>query len=257
MLKLWPAGFLLVFNVIHDASNMPPFQLPEFMEGMAYIEGGVYERGCGQFGPEHGAPRHRVRLREFMIDKREVTNREYEKLFPDHRYRRSQISFCDDCPVTKVTWYNAAEYCYVTGKALPTEAQWEKAAGGKDGCEFPWGPDFDQEKRPARGGFKLKDGASPVGSFPPNKHGIYDMGGNVWEWVSDWYFPYPNVDDHVLFEPRGPSRGQVKVRRGGSWSDTINSMATGYRDWSYPYSRSMNDIGFRCALTLKSNGKPN
>ena len=59
---------MLILNVVHDSSKSPPFQLPEFMDGMAYVEGGIYERGCGQFGPEHGAPRHRVRLLEFMIE---------------------------------------------------------------------------------------------------------------------------------------------------------------------------------------------
>ena len=257
MLKLSFAALILILSASQGSSKTPPFELPEFMEGMVYIKGGVFERGCNQFGPEHGAPRHRVRLREFMIDKYEVTNKEYEKIFPEHGLRRSHFSNCDDCPVTKITWYSAAEFCYVKGKALPTEAQWEMAAGGEDGCEFPWGPNFEVEKPLGRGGVNLKDGASPVGSFPSNKFGIYDMGGNVWEWVADWYYPYLNPGDHIIFEPRGPKRGQVKVRRGGSWPDTINSMATGYRDWSYPFSRSMNDIGFRCALTLKLNGKPN
>ena len=257
MFKLWSSAAMALGLFLNASSDIqaPPFPLPEFMKNMVFIEGGTYTRGCDQFGPEHGGPAHRVRLIEFVIDKYEVTNRKFEEVFPEHRNRRSRFSHCDDCPVTKVTWYDAAEFCYITGKALPSEAQWEKAAGGKNGCEFPWGPGFDEIKPQGRGGLKLKDGASPVGSFPENKYGLYDMGGNVWEWVADWYYPYYDVQENVLFEPRGPKRGQMKVRRGGSWPDTIRSMTAGYRDWSYPYSRSFNDIGFRCALTLKKNGK--
>lgn len=245
------AGLLLTGDP-GSSGPKPPFSPPEFMKDMVYFEAAEYDRGCDQLGPEHGAPVHRVRLREFMIDRHEVTNAQFEEIFPDHVNRRSKFAHCDDCPVTKVTWYDAAEFCYTKGKALPTEAQWELAAGGKNGCEFPWGPDFDAEKPQGRGGLKLADGASPVGQFPPNRFGIYDMGGNVWEWVADWYYPYPDTQGHVLFEPRGPQSGDMKVRRGGSWSDSVRSMVTGYRDWSYAFSRSFNDVGFRCAITLKS-----
>jgi formylglycine-generating enzyme required for sulfatase activity len=101
----------------------------------------------------------------------------------------------------------------------------------------------------ARGGLKLRDKASPVGQYPPNKFGIYDMAGNMWEWVADWFQPYL-VTPEVLYNPRGPASGIMKVRRGGSWSDSVKSMATGYRDWSNPSSRSFNDIGFRCAINI-------
>ncbi len=217
---------------------------------MVLIPAGKFKRGCDKFGPQHGAPAHEVYLNSFMIDKYEVTNKELEKIMPDHKLRRSKLSHCDDCPVSKITWYEAADYCHLIGKSLPSEAQWEKAAGGDTGCDFPWGKEFDSEKKLARGGFQLKEGPLPVGSYPPNKYGLYDMAGNLWEWVADWYSPqYYSME--VMYNPRGPKRGVMKVRRGGAWSDSIIAMRTGYRDWSYPFSRSFSDIGFRCVINLK------
>jgi formylglycine-generating enzyme required for sulfatase activity len=217
---------------------------------MVLIPAGKFMLGCDSLGPEHGAPAHEVYLDSFMIDKYEVTNKKFEEIMPDHKLRRSPVSHCDDCPVSKVTWYEAADYCYLIGKSLPSEAQWEKAAGGANGCEYPWGPEFDPAKGLAHGGKKLKEGASPVGKYPPNKYGIYDMGGNMWEWVTDWYSPqYYSME--VMYNPRGPRRGVMKVRRGGAWSDSTGAMRVGYRDWSYPFSRSYSDIGFRCVINLK------
>ncbi|MDP6712574.1 MAG: SUMF1/EgtB/PvdO family nonheme iron enzyme [Nitrospinaceae bacterium] len=219
-------------------------------DDMVLIPGGKFKMGCNQFGPRHGGPEHVVHLDAFMIDKYEVSNKRFEQIDKDHELRRSVLSYCDDCPVTKISWYEAVDFCYLTGKTLPTEAQWERAAGGNDGCAFPWGNDFDPKANQAWGGLKLRDNTKPVGSFPPNENGIYDMAGNVWEWVSDWYasgYHFPEF----LYNPKGPSRGVMKVRRGGSWSDSINAMATGYRDWSYPLSRGFNDIGFRCAINIK------
>lgn len=238
-----------------DLYPQPPVR--DLTEGMVFIPAGNFVRGCDKFGPEHGAPVHAVYLDEFMIDKYEITNSRYEELFSEHNLRRSMLSHCDDCAVTKITWYDAAEYCYLIGKALPSEAQWEIAAGAANGCEFPWGPEFKLGDPSARGGLKLKDNASPVGSYPPNKYGIYDMAGNVWEWVADWFAPYDlgvnGMHNTILHNPRGPLTGHMKVRRGGAWSDSIKAMAAGYRDMSYPLSRSLNDVGFRCAINLRPN----
>jgi formylglycine-generating enzyme required for sulfatase activity len=219
-------------------------------DDMVMIASGKFQMGCNQFGPMHGAPNHLVYLNEFMIDRFEVTNKIFERIIPDHNLRRSRLSNCDECPVTNVSWYEAADYCYLIGKTLPTEAQWEKAAGESDGCAFPWGKDFDLNQNQGRGGLEMKDKSAPVGSYPPNINGIYDMGGNVWEWVSDWMAPGYQVSD-VLIDPRGPNSGIMKVRRGGAYSDSIKAMATGYRDWSHPSSRYFSDIGFRCAINVK------
>ncbi|MFQ5443650.1 MAG: formylglycine-generating enzyme family protein [Nitrospinales bacterium] len=218
-------------------------------EDMKLIPAGPFMRGCDPLGPDHGAPRHKVYLDSFMMDQFEVTNHRLEEVMPDHKLRRSPVSHCDRCPASKITWYEAADYCYLIGKALPSEAQWEKAAGGADGCEFPWGKEFDPKL--AHGGLKLSVGAAEVGSYPPNKYGLYDMAGNMWEWVGDWYSQIYYFME-VLYNPRGPGKGVMKVRRGGAWSDDLKGMRVGYRDWSYPFSRSYSDIGFRCVINFKN-----
>ena len=221
------------------------------LDDMVFILKGTFKRGCNRFGPQHGAPEQAVHLDSFWIDKYEVTNKKFESIFPEHNLRRSIYGDCDDCPVSKISWYEAADYCHLVGKSLPSEAQWERAAGNGNGCEFPWGNGFDLMSPPARGGLKLHDKAFPVGSFSPNGNGLYDMAGNVWEWVSDWFsIRYYYAD--TLHNPRGPMSGIMKVRRGGSWSDSVKAMASGYRDWSSPFSRGFTDIGFRCSVNLNS-----
>ena len=221
------------------------------LDDMVFIAKGTFKRGCNRFGPQHGAPEQAVHLDSFWIDKYEVTNKKFESIFPEHNLRRSIYGDCDDCPVSKISWYEAADYCHLVGKSLPSEAQWERAAGNGNGCEFPWGNGFDLMNPPARGGLKLHDKVLPVGSFAPNGNGLYDMAGNVWEWVSYWFsIRYYYAD--TLHNPRGPMSGIMKVRRGGSWSDSVKAMASGYRDWSSPFSRGFTDIGFRCTVNLNS-----
>ena len=245
--------FLLFFSCsIFFGNNITTWaENSKVLDDMVFIPKGVFKRGCNRFGPQHGAPEQAVHLDSFWIDKYEVTNKKFESIFPEHNLRRSIYGDCDDCPVSKISWYEAADYCHLVGKSLPSEAQWERAAGNGNGCEFPWGNGFDLMSPPARGGLKLHDKAFPVGSFSPNGNGLYDMAGNVWEWVSDWFsIRYYYAD--TLHNPRGPMSGIMKVRRGGSWSDSVKAMASGYRDWSSPFSRGFTDIGFRCTVNLNS-----
>jgi len=130
-----------------------------------------------------------------------------------------------DHPVTLVRYEDAAAYCTwlssVTGRSfrLPTEAEWEKAArGGMESKQYPWGDRLD----PARANYlqepgqKRSHGTSPCRQFPANGYGLFDMAGNVWEWVQDWYDPgyYSSSPEQ---NPAGPAGGTLRIVRGGGW----------------------------------------
>ena len=167
-----------------------------------------------------------------------------------------------DHPVHSVTWYGAAAFCDWRGTRLPTEAEWEMAASWEathnEKRLYPWGNRFDGavvnfcdascNQLQANGAYD--DGyaeTAPAGSYPGGRSavGAYDMGGNVWEWVADWFSP--RYYSHSPQEnPQGPAAGQARVLRGGSWFDTGNFTATVFRTGLPPH-RSNDSVGFRCA----------
>lgn len=156
-------------------------------------------------------------------------------------------------PVVLIGRDDAVAYCRwlseATGKTcrLPTEAQWERAArGGVDGQKYPWGDDCTA----AHGNYlpepstKRERGTRPAGMYPANGYGLYDMAGNVWEWVSDWYAPDYYATSEAR-DPAGPRHGTIRIVRGGSWvNDDISMLRCAYRHKvppdTYAYS-----IGFR------------
>lgn len=219
-------------------------------------------------------PVHRVSLNAFSIDSLEVTSADYSAFVqatgataPYHWGGAEPAPAKANLPVYNVSWHEAAAYCAWRGARLPTEAEWEKAArGGVPDVDYPWGNEYESEEaQPAPAGEvaakpgsaparapRLKHahsgsagGPRPVGSFEPNGFGIYDMSGNVWEWVSDWYDLY-YYGVSPIQNPRGPDQGGYKVIRGGSWADTDPRLGAVYfRNYTSPDERTPT-IGFRC-----------
>lgn len=245
----------------------------------------LFRDGCQADWFSASEPVHTILLGRYYIDIHEVTNEAYSAFLneagascsgkpcfdPEH----SQISLSGNIysaapdnallPAAGVTWHGAAAYCEWREARLPTEAEWEKAAAwdesGSLSRQYPWGNEFDGQRlnfcdvscAEQQANSKYDDGytkAAPVASFMDGRSaaGLFDMAGNVWEWVADWYDPtwYANSPES---DPRGPEEGEEKVVRGGSWFDTGNFTSSAIRFPSSPDNADQT-IGFRCAAGL-------
>ena len=157
-----------------------------------------------------------------------------------------RLLYLDKEPATDVSWHDADAYCKWDGERLPSEAEWEKAARGVNGSEFPWGAKWAPGNSNT-GEESWDDGVAPVGSYPKDKspYGVFDMAGNVSEWVADWYQPYPGTDY------KSDAFGKkFKVLRGAAWGReghyAMHQFQRGaYRFYLDPNSM-MEDVGFRC-----------
>ena len=239
------------------------------------MEAGEFIRGGED---DNEKPVRKIYLDEFMIGKYPVTNQEFRVFLNDKGYETkeywtsegwqwrqdeniSEPELWHDCkgngpnfPVVGVSWYEAAAYVNWLSKktgqryCLPTEAQWEKAARGDHGFQYPWGNDFDKDKcNSDEGGLGR---TNPMGIFPSGKspYGCLDMTGNMWEWCADWYVDnyYKGCPDK---NPQGPEVGSVRILRGGSWFDPDWHCRAADRFHLNPAERD-DDFGFRLLRAL-------
>ena len=224
--------------------------------GMVLIPAGEFIMGKNSAGTTDWQPEHKVTLDAFYMDKYEVTNKQYFEFCkstgnPLPEFWGSSQFKCSfefpDNPVVGISFTDAIKYAQWAGKRLPTEAEWEYAArGGLPDSNYPWGNQIDSTL--CNYGKKYK-GTMKTGSFKPNGYGLFDMGGNVWEWTMDNYGSdyYANSPDQ---NPAGPGSGRFKVIRGGSWHSGAMCIQTYYRNGLSP---SWIDfaVGFRCAKNAK------
>lgn len=173
-------------------------------------------------------PKHRVYLDAYFIDKFEVTSAHYKECVNVGKCSKPvAMNWYNDSskanhPVVYVNWHQAGAYCKWLGKRLPTEAEWEKAARGEKGNIYPWGNEFDCNKSCSSASPCKQESTCAVGNFKSDvsPYGVYDMAGNVFEWVFDWYDRnyYAKSSEK---NPEGPSNGQSRVLRGGAWGEGI------------------------------------
>jgi formylglycine-generating enzyme required for sulfatase activity len=227
---------------------------------MVFVQAGDFPMGSSN-GNADEKPIHSVYLSAYYIDKFEVTNELYRVCVnagscnpPVKSGSSTQSSYYgnsqfNDYPVVYVTWTMAKNYCEWRGAKLPTEAQWEKAARGSDGRTYPWGKGAaDCQRANYHGNTNgCVGGTSPAGNYENGKspYGAYDMAGNVWEWVADWYSAI-YYQTSLTSNPPGPDTGQSRVIRGGSWTrDNFSIRSTTRVNYAPSYNNF--DIGFRCA----------
>ena len=244
---------------------------------MVMIPAGCFTMGTNNIGSEQNqgfpneSPEHEVCLKDYYLDQFEVTIVRYAKFLeaakhdPPSLWDEDAIAAAADRPVIDVSWPDAEAYCKWAGKRLPTEAEWEKAARGTDGRRYPWGhltpfPDLANYNRgdwvsypvtlaPVTygvQGLNIRLGIQKGGGR--SAYGIYNMAGNVSEWVADWYDREYYKKTPPKDNPTGPESGSKKIYRGGSWIDAPRLLRTTARFSAEPdfHDRTM---GFRCAMS--------
>jgi len=242
-------------------SSTPPAEIIDDKSiPMRLVSAGTFT--MGRDGDDRSDPAHVIHLESFYMDKFEVTNAHYAECVKagvcdlphetksDFRPIYYGDPEYDNFPVMHVDWGMARTYCETwRGMRLPTEAEWEKAARGTDGRSYPWGEgigcdraNFDGDPDPFN--FCVGD-TSEAGSYESGQspYGLYDMAGNLFEWTSSLYKPYPYDGTDGREDLARPGS---RVIRGGSWSEGPNDQKAFYRSWIGP-ELSESAIGFRCA----------
>jgi sulfatase modifying factor 1 len=208
----------------------------------------------GNQNAERSPREHRVWVSDFLMDKTGVTWGQYKQFVEETGIPLPPNDpfwgIHDDHPAVYVTWQDANAYCTWAGGRLPTEAEREKGARGTDDRKFPWG---DEEPNPELGVFRRSWGhaaTAAVGTHAAgaSPYGLLDMGGNVWEWCSDWY-DQGYYNESPYRDPKGPSNGISHVVRGGSWDSRPDVLSASCRSWGHR-GYSEGDFGFRCAMNV-------
>ena len=250
--------------------------------GMVKIDGGTFPMGTDKVDKEKHAlsiglekpwyadefPEHRQIVQSFYMDRFEVTNREFyifaqatDRLTPSHWGGPKYLEGTGDLPVTNVTFFDAAAYADWVGKRLPTEAEWERAARGPKNLIYPWGNKFDFKAAniSRSAGKKKGQGLKPVGNYPAgvSAYGVEDMIGNAWEWVWDYYQPYPGNEwgssdyGKKYIVVKGLSFYGLGHFGAKDYAKAVALKArSGYRAKLPPLARKI-DVGFRCAKSLE------
>ena len=247
-------------------------------EGMMLVNRGPFTMGSDRDGPNE-APAHRLYLGPFWIDRHKVTNREFADFLnargprsaegegyfdaedADARIHRAQgpgerprwvadAGFASH-PVVEASWFGARDYCLWRGLRLPTEAEWEKAARGDDARRYPWG---DAPPTPARAVYgRAYNATEPSADRGASPHGVQDMVGNLREWTSSQYRPYPYRPDDGR---EGPEPTATRVVRGASHDDEALALRASIRRY-YEHRgtrRGHHFVGFRCATSEDLGG---
>lgn len=279
--RAW-VGALFLFLLIVDEAGLAVAALPEdgqqagaiteTIRGkdgapMVLVPAGPFLMGSND-GLPNERPEHHVTLAAYYIDQFEVTAGRYQKFVDSAKtglppmWDDEAARTLSDLPAVGISWTDAVAYCTWAGRRLPTEAEWEKAARGTDGRRYPWGHmqpfvDIANYNRgvwvseaitlvPVDSGLKgmsVRYGLKNGGRSP---YGVYHMAGNAAEWVADWYDreSYLKSPDN---NPTGPSTGEKRVLRGGSWADLPIALRVTARFSAEPDFEDRT-IGFRCAV---------
>lgn len=266
-------------SAVETATPAPPAPPPPCggpVPGMACIPAGDFLRGS-KSGEKNEQPQATIHLDAYLMDVTEVTNEAHDACVKAKKCKPVHTVYPDfdrpRQPKAGARWYDAVDFCKAVGKHLPTEAEWEKAARGTDGRRYPWGEEVAtcdlaviMDKRGRSCGVPQKSSAPDrgrtfeVASRPPNQYGLYDMSGNAWEWVNDYYSEsYAACGDACLGKnPKGPCGGVSpcdkhgdRVVRGGSWFWTAPLATTTYRRHHVPSNNPYHHYGFRCAASLE------
>jgi formylglycine-generating enzyme required for sulfatase activity len=264
------AQSLLLVMVLSQGGE-PAYQGPR----MVKFDAGEFIMGCTPVTDRKcqadEQPVRKVTLAAFEIDQREVTVGEFAMCVGAGKCTKPLVKadnkHCNygepdrtDNPVNCVSWVQANEYCVFVGKRLPTEAEWERAARGTDGRDYPWGKEPPDCTRAVISTGKTAEnpgeGCGQNATWPTCKksggntpEGLCDMLGNVWEWVADWYAPDYYAGAPAT-NPAGPATGTERVLKGGAFTSEMAETFRASVRLHFAPETALGNFGFRCARSV-------